>query len=175
MADYGLMARFESAEALVAAVKGLRQDGYRNLEPLTPYPVEGLSEALAFKPRWVPVVALATAVIGAGGIYFMQWYASVLSYPFVVGGKPLHSWPAFLIPTFVIGLLSAVVGSVVAMLAGNRLPRPYYPAFNVPGFDRATDDAYFLIVAADDAWFDGARTPARLHELNAAQIWEVPA
>ncbi|MEC9482149.1 MAG: DUF3341 domain-containing protein, partial [Halomonas sp.] len=109
---YGLMARFETAEALVAAIKGMRQAGYRQLEPCAPYPVEGMAEALAFKPRWVPVVSLGAAILGAAGVYFMQWYASVISYPFVVGGKPLHSWPAFLIPTFVFGLLSAVLGSV---------------------------------------------------------------
>ncbi|GAB2783471.1 hypothetical protein GCM10027040_06870 [Halomonas shantousis] len=173
--EYGVMARFETAEALVTAVRGMRKAGYRQLEPCVPYPVEGLAEALAFKPRWVPIVSLASAILGAAGVYFMQWYASVLSYPFVVGGKPLHSWPAFLIPSFVIGLLSAVLGSVIAMLWGNRLPRPYHPAFNVAEFDRASDDGFFLIVAGDDARFDADRTPAQLRDLHAADIMEVPA
>lgn len=173
--SYGLLARFETAEALVEAVKALRKAGYRALEPCTPYPVEGLSDALQFKPRWVPVVALAAAIMGAAGVYFMQWYASVVSYPFVVGGKPLHSWPAFLIPAFVFGLLFAVVGAAGAMLFGNRLPRPYHPAFNVAEFERATGDGFFLIVAADDSRFDESRTAASLRELHAAEIVEVPA
>lgn len=172
---HGLLARFETADALVAAVKAMRQAGYRALEPCTPYPVVGLSEALGFKSRWVSVMALVAALMGAAGIYFLQWYSSVVSYPFVVGGKPLHSWPAFLIPAFVIGLLSAVVGSVVAMLAGNRLPRPYHPAFHVADFDRVTSDGFFLIVAASDPCFDDSRTAARLRELEAADIVEVPA
>ena len=172
---YGLMARFETAEALVAAVKAMRKAGYRALEPCTPYPVEGLSQALAFKPRWVPIAALAIAILGAAGVYFMQWYSAVVSYPFVVGGKPLHSWPAFLVPTFVIGLLSAVLGSVVAMLVGNRLPHPYHSAFNIAEFARVTDDAFFLIVAADDAHFDTDGTTERLRELSAVDVLEVPA
>ncbi|SFH78170.1 Protein of unknown function [Modicisalibacter xianhensis] len=172
--EYGVMARFETAGALVEAVKQMRKAGYRELEPCVPYPVEGLTEAMAFKPRWVPILSLAAAILGAAGVYFMQWYASVLSYPFVVGGKPLHSWPAFLIPAFVFGLLFAVLGAAVAMLFGNRLPRPYHPAFNISEFERATDDGFFLIVSRHDSRYAGGRTVERLRELAAVEVWEVP-
>lgn len=172
---YGLLARFENAETLVAAVEALRKKGFRHLEPCTPYPVEGLSEALGFTPRWVPVAALVAAILGAVGIYFLQWYSSVISYQFVVGGKPLHSWPAFLIPAFVVGLLMAVVGSASAMFAGNRLPRPYHPAFNISAFDQATSDGFFLIVTADDdKRFGRGRADQQLLDLGAAEVWEVP-
>ena len=172
--EYGVLARFETAEALVAAVRGMRKAGYRQLEPCTPYPVEGLDEALGFKPRWVPIISLAAAILGAVGVYFMQWYASVLSYPFVVGGKPLHSWPAFLIPSFVFGLLFAVVGAAGAMLFGNRLPTPYHSVFNVSEFERATDDGFFLLVSRHDARYAGGRTSECLRELAAVDVWEVP-
>ena len=41
---FGLAAEFDSPEAILAAAKVVRADGYEIAEAYTPYPVEGLSE-----------------------------------------------------------------------------------------------------------------------------------
>lgn len=171
---HGLMARFATARQLIAGVDDLRAAGYRDLEAFTPYPVDGLAGALQQEARWVPRAALAAAILIPVLVYFMQWYSAAVDYPFVAGGKPLHSWPAFLLVSVVWLLLAAVAAAVLAMLAGNRLPALYHPVFNVPAFSRASDDGLFLLVRASDPHFEAGATTRRLEELGAAEIAEVP-
>lgn len=174
-ATTSLLARFDSAEALLAALTGLRSDGHRHIEAFSPYPVAGVAEKLEFRPRWVPLVSLllTIGVVAAG--YFMQWYSAVIDYPYVVGGKPLHGWPAFVPVVVALGLLAAVIGAVIAMIGGNRLPQPYHPAFEAESFLRASDDAFFLLLPPDDDTDAAYRAlSTRLHELEASEIAEVP-
>ncbi|MDN5850229.1 MAG: DUF3341 domain-containing protein [Nitrococcus sp.] len=145
-----LIARFESVAALTDAIEAARAAGYQRLEAYAPFPVPEVDAALGFRERMIPVTALIAGVLVAGGAYFMQWYSAVISYPYVVAGKPLHSWPAFLVIPFELGILAAVITAVVVMLAGNRLPQPYHPAFDWPEFERASSDGFFLLIEYDD-------------------------
>lgn len=174
MASHGLLARFEQGDELLAAARALRARGYRRLEAYSPHPVEGLAEVLAPPPKHLPVIALAAAAAAAVGAYGLQWYSSVVAYPFVVGGKPLGAWPPFMLVCAAMAILGAATVALVGMLAGNRLPQLYHPAFNVAGFERATQDGYFLMVAASDARFDATATGRLLRELAAADVAEAP-
>lgn len=169
MADSNIIARFETADQLLLAVQAARSAGYERLEAYSPFPVPGLSDALAFRERRIPVLALAASLISACGFYLMQWGSAVLNYPFVEGGKPLNSWPAFLLVTFEMGVLAAVLTAFVAMLAGNRLPKPYHPAFNWASFDRASGDGFFLLLENTDR----AAAMDFFQELQAAEIQEL--
>lgn len=151
MANPSIIARFETADELLAAVQAARKAGYQRLEAYAPFAVPGLSEALAFRERQIPVLALAASLLSALVFYLMQWASLILDYPFVVGGKPLNSWPAFLVVTFEMSILGAVITAFLMMLAGNRLPKPYHPAFSWASFDRASGDGFFLLIEAADS------------------------
>ena len=120
---YGLMAEFESPEDLIEATRGAYDQGYRMMEAYTPFPVEGLAEALGFHSNRVPRTVLLGGLVGGLSGYFMQWYSAVIAYPLNVGGRPLHSWPAFIPVTFELTVLGASLAAVVGMLAMNGLPR----------------------------------------------------
>lgn len=172
---HGMLGRFDDAETLIAAIHALRDEGHKGLEAFSPYPDEALSEALGFRSRWVTVASLAGALLIAAATYWMVWYSAVIDYPFVVGGKPLHSWPPFLLLAFVMAILAAVLVAFGGMLLGNRLPRPYHPAFNIGMFGRASDDAFFLLVMLEELPSgDVESLRARLTSLGAAEIQEVP-
>ena len=47
---YGLMAEFASADALLTAAKSAREAGYRRVEAYSPFPVEGMAEAIELPP-----------------------------------------------------------------------------------------------------------------------------
>lgn len=174
-AAFGLLARFDDAAGLLAAVRALQDAGCKDFDAYAPYPVPGLAAALAKSVWRLPVIVLASAVAAGVGGFVLQWWSAVFSYPFVVGGKPLHDWAPFMPVTIALALLAPAVTSLVAMLALNGLPRPYHPAFNVAAFARATDDGFFLLAAATDRCFDPVATGERLRELAAVEIWEVPA
>ena len=170
---YGAMAEFESAEALLAAVRRARAAGYRRIEAYAPFPVEGLAEAIGFAGNRVPLFALLGGVAGGVGGYLMQWYSAVLSYPINVGGRPLHSWPAYIIITFELTILVASLSAVFGLLALCGLPMPYHPTFNVPRFAQASRNRFFLCIESTDPLFDYDKTCEFLETLEPREVSEV--
>jgi hypothetical protein len=172
---YGLMAEFRTPEALLAAVRKAREAGYRRVEAYSPFPVEGLAEATGMKRNWVPPIVLAGGLAGGLGGYFMQWYSAVVSYPINSGGRPPHSWPVFIPVTFELTVLVAAIAGVVGMLFLNGLPRLTHPVFNVPEFDLASRNRFFLCLRSGEPKFAPDTTRRFLEDLQPLRVWEVPA
>ena len=172
---HGLMAEFETPEELMDAAKEAYAAGYRQMDAYTPFPVEGLSEAMGHKWTILPALVLGGGIAGAVGGYLMQYYLTVIDYPINVGGRPLHSWPSFIPITFELAILLAAGTAVVGMILLNGLPRPYHPVFNAPGFERASQDRFFLCIESGDEQFDAAATRAFLESRNPASVTEVEA
>jgi hypothetical protein len=170
---FGMMVSFDNPNALIQAAEAARKAGYRRLDAYSPYPVEGLSEALELRTTRLPLVVLAGGLLGAAGAYFMQYYASVIDYPLNVGGRPLHSWPAFIPITFELTILVAAVFAVLGMLALNGLPEPYHPVFNVPEFELASRSHFFLTIESDDPQFDLDETRQFLESLGGESVSEI--
>ena len=171
---YGVMAEFDSTTDLVAAANRTREAGYKRIDAYSPFPVEGLAEAIGFHHDEVPLVVLIGALIGGLSGYLMQYWISAVSYPINVGGKPYHSWPAFIVVTFEMTILFGGIFAVLGMLALNGLSMPYHPVFNVPRFAFATKDRFFLIVFSSDPKFNLLETRRFLESLRPKSISEVP-
>jgi len=100
---------------------------------------------------------------------------SAVDYPLNIGGKPPHSWPAFIIITFEMTILFAGISAVFGMLALNGLPMPYHPVFNVPRFSSASKDRFFLIVFSTDKKYDPVETRRLLESFAPRSVSEVPS
>ncbi|WP_333678877.1 DUF3341 domain-containing protein [Dyella sp.] len=168
---YGCMAFFETPESLVHAVRTLRGAGYEGIEAFTPFPVEELDDALGIGSNCIPLVTFAGGAIGFVGMLVMQYIAAVLNYPIRVGGRPFASWPAFIPSALEMTFLLAAAAGVLAMLAGNRLPKFYHPVFNVERFGRASQDRFVLVVRMEEG--DTSRLREMLQGLGAVQVDEV--
>jgi hypothetical protein len=170
---YGLVAQFDTPEALVEAAQAAHTAGYRVMDAYTPFAVQGLSNALGLKKSPLPLIVLLAGLTGAGGGFALQTYGMVFDYPWLVAGRPLFSWPAFIPITFELGILVAAVTAVVSVLILTRLPRPYHPIFNTPHFRRASIDGFFLCIEAADPQFDHQQTRQFLSDLQPQHVTEV--
>ncbi len=157
---WGVSAEFDTADAMLAALIGLRDRDLGRLDAYSPVPVQGAAEALRLPGRPLYPFALTGAAIGAALMFGLCTYATMVSYRFNIGGRPLFSWPSFVVPSVSFGALTGALAVVGAMLALNRLPRLNHPAFNIPRFTRATEDRFFVAVEARDDDFDADRVEA---------------
>ncbi len=170
---YGLMAEFETPTALVEAARKARAAGFRKMDAYSPIPIEELHEALGLPQTKLPFIVLGGAIAGGVGGYLLQYWASTIAYPLNIGGRPLHSWPSFLVPTFETTILFSALAAVFGMLALNGLPSPYHPVFNDPRFVMASRDRFFLCIEAADAQFDRAQTRRFLETLEPREVCDV--
>lgn len=169
---YGLAAEFKDETQLFRAAEEAYAKGYRKMDGYTPFPVAGLGKALG-KTNRIPLLVLLGGVLGGCSGYFMEWFASVISYPINVGGRPLHSWPAFIPITFELTVLGASLTAFFFSLGLSGLPKPYHPMFNLQEFEGASQNRFFLCIEADDTLFDLQETRAFLDSLDPLLVKEV--
>jgi len=172
---YGLMAEFDSAQELVEAAHKTHTAGYQKIDAYSPFPVEGLAEAIGFHKNRVPLVVLIGGILGGLSGYMLQYWVAAITYPTNIGGRPYHSWPSFIIVTFEMTILFGGLSAVFGMLALNGLPMPYHPVFNVPEFKKASENKFFLVVFSTDPKYDSAGTRNFLQGLSPRMIAEVPS
>src|SRR5216117_597692 len=170
---YGVMAEFEDPTAVVEASRKAYAAGYRRMDAFSPYPIEELTEALGIKHTKLPLIVLIGGVLGCLGGYALCYWVSFSVYPLNIGGRPLNSWPAFIPVTFECTILLAALAAVFGMLALNGLPEPYHPVFNVPSFEQASRNKFFLCIEASDPIFQEQATREFLMELGATEVSDV--
>lgn len=189
---YGLMAEFETPEALTEATQKAIEAGYKKLDAYTPFPVEELSELVASvrqKFHLLPWLVLGAGITGLSAAYLGQLYMAAIEFPVLdiwrftiegyalnIGGRPYNSWVAFMVVMFELTVLFSAGTAVVGMFALNGLPMHYHPVFNVERFSMASTDKFFLCIEAKDASFDAGKTKEFLQSLNpVGEVEEVPA
>ena len=170
---YGVMAEYDNPTDITAAARRARAAGYTHMDAFSPFPVEELMEVVVRRRTRLPWIIFAGGVIGCIVGYFLQYYVHVISYPLNVGGRPLNSWPAFIPPTFETTVLFASLTAAIVMLALNGLPQPYHPVFNVPRFDLASRNRFFLLIEATDPKFNRDDVTLFLRGTRAREVTDV--
>lgn len=170
--SYAVLAEFTTPERLVEATRAIRAKGYANIDAFTPFPVNGLDEALNIHDANVPRAMLIGGIIGALAGFMMQ-VATNLDFPLVIGGRPLIAVPAFLLVTFELTILFAALSGIGAMLIANRLPRLNHPLFEAERFALCYPDRFFLALMVDEG-FDRDEAGKALAALHPRAILDVP-
>ncbi|MGH7798109.1 MAG: DUF3341 domain-containing protein [Candidatus Binatia bacterium] len=170
---YGLMAEFRSPETLLEAARRASGEGFKCMDAYTPFPIDGLAEAIGFHRTRIPLIVLIGGIIGCVGGFYLQYWVAVIDYPINVGGRPLNSWPAFIPVTFEMTILAAALSAFLGVLALNGLPMPYHPVFNVEQFELASRNRFFLCIEAADPLFERDRTAKFLESLKPEGVYDV--
>jgi hypothetical protein len=144
-----LLAEFHDPETLRDALGQVKKGGHRALDAFSPYPVEGLDEDLGDHPSRIRYAMLGGGLAMATGAFALQWFSAAVDYPINSGGRPLNSWQVFWLVPFEVGVFAAALCGVLALLWSCGLPRLHHPLFEIPGFERATQDRFFLLAAAE--------------------------
>jgi hypothetical protein len=170
---YGVLAEFDNPTALVNAARAAREQGYRRLDAYSPFPIEELNDVLHLHRNLLPLIVLIGGLTGLVCGYLLQYYVTVFHFPLNIGGRPLHSWPAYIVITFELTILFAAFACVLGLLALCGLPMPYHPVFNAPRFALASRNRFFLCIEATDPLFDHDRTSGFLETLEPREVSEV--
>ena len=172
---FGLMAEFDNVNDAILAAQKTTAAGYRKVDAYAPFPVEELSEAIGFHKNGVALICLIGGLLGGTAAFTLQWWINTISYPINIAGRPLNSWPSFIIVAFEMTILFSGLSAVFGMLALNGLPMPYHPVFNVPQFEGASKDKFFIVIFSSDKKYDAAATRQFLEGLNPLSVAEVPS
>lgn len=164
-----LLAEFKSATDLRQAAQTAAAAGHAAQDALCPTAVMGLGGLLApsIAPRPIGWVMFIAGVTGACAGYFIQWFSSAIDYPTDSGGRPLNSWPAFLLVPYEVAILSAAIVGILAWMWMCGFPKLFHPLFNASASERANQDRYLLVFEARPrlaAWIAAHLKPIALHE-----------
>lgn len=166
---YGIAAEFGSPDAVLAAAHALRPKDLGRIEIYSPVPLPGALDAVGRTHRSIPAfMALGGAVLGFALMMGMCVYATAVSYVFDIGGRPLVSWPAFIVPSVSFAVLTSALVVFFNWTFLCRLPMLNHPAFNIPGFLRASQDRFFLTVAPQQGAETGSLDPEAVERALAA-------
>ncbi|MDI1446928.1 DUF3341 domain-containing protein [Polyangium sp. 6x1] len=166
----GIVGAFDTPEEVIRAAHELRKSGYRRLEGYTPYPLLDLERAIGRGRSRIGFVVFPFAIAAAAIAYLVQWWTNAVNYPLDSGGRPAHAPPAFVPATFEMGVLFASLSACIILAIWSGLPALWQPIFEVPGFDRASIDKFFLAISDRDPAFDREAIARTLKELGASRV-----
>jgi hypothetical protein len=170
---WGVLAQYENPAQVFTAAERVREAGYQKWDACTPFPVHGLDKAMGVPPSKLPWAVLVVGITGSTFMLFFQSWAMGNAYPFIVGGKPLFSLPAFVPIWYEVTVLSSCVTAFLSNWIMNGLPQPNHPAFASKAFERVTDDKFFIMIEAEDPRFDLEKTKTLLKEAGASLVEEL--
>ena len=167
---YGILAEFTDPGALLHAAEGVHKAGYKKFDTHSPFPIHGMDKAMGLGNSQVGWFCLLGGITGLAVATWLQWWTGEIDYPINISGKPFFAVEPSIPVMFELTVLFSAFAAVIGMLMLNGLPRPYNPLFYSESFARASDDAFFLFVAADDDQFDMNNTGEALKKLGALDL-----
>jgi hypothetical protein len=167
---YGLLAEFSNPSTLMHAAESVRERGYSHFDTHSPFPIHGMDRAMGLGNSKVGYFTFGGGLTGLIVGYWLQWWTAAVDYPLNISGKPLFAIEPSIPIIFEVVVLFSAFGAVAGMFALNGLPRPYHPLFYSERFKKATDDGFFLHIAASDTQFDQNDTAQMLRDIGALNV-----
>ena len=152
--------QFKSKEAFLAAFQRVKDD--KRTKVYTPYAVEEVLLARENLTRPLNVFFFAGGILGILIAIFITCYPNMVSYPINVGGKPLFSWPAFIVILFELMILLSGLAAVGGFFYLNDYPSMDKEIFALEAFNKQRHEDFFL-------------TNPETLDVDADQVYYLPA
>lgn len=165
----GVLGIFDDPEAIIAAAKAARKQGWKKFDCFTPFPVHGLGEAMEIKRSKIPWVTFIAGLAGASIGFLFQAWTSAVDWPINIGGKPFAAWPPFIPVTFELTILIGGLSTAAALFVTCGLPKRH----DKPLALRFSDDQFGLYVPASELGFNKDAVMHFLKEAKANEVREI--
>jgi hypothetical protein len=146
----GLLAGFDSEQALRVALDRLKSAGLTELETYTPRPLEEHATSESGTSP-LPLLMFVAGMIGFVGFFLLMTYADTRAYPLDIGGRPNFAWPTFVPIAFELGVLCAMTAGFVGYFVLCRMPHLYDPVDTCEHFADASRDGWFVAMRTSDS------------------------
>jgi hypothetical protein len=169
-APYAIMAEFETPAAILHAAEKVRENGYRHWDVFTPFPIHGMDNAMGMKNSIVGWFSFIGGCTGYTTGMLLIYVTNAVSYPIVIGGKPMFSPFAAFPPSYELTILFGAFGALLGMLFLNRLPRLHHPLLKNDRFALATHDKFFVVIESSDPKYSEKETRRLLETMGSKHI-----
>ncbi|MGN6375219.1 MAG: quinol:electron acceptor oxidoreductase subunit ActD [Sphingomonas sp.] len=92
---------------------------------------------------------LIGGTIGGLGLFALESWSAVWSYPINSGGRALWSWQAFIPAPVEFSALAGAIGGVIMLFLKARLTRLNHPAFDWDEVEQASRSSFVLALGCD--------------------------
>jgi hypothetical protein len=167
---YAIVGMFTSPADLYHACEHLRDQGFRDFDAHTPFPVHGLEKAMGLRPSVIPWIVLGGGITGLATAFTMQWWMGGIDYPWIISGKPPFALQSSIPIMFELTVLLSAFGTVLGMFHLNRLPRHHHPIFNSDRFRGFSDDKFFVSVESTDPKWSLEKTKKLFEDAHAEHV-----
>lgn len=116
----------------------------KDVEVYSPIPHEEIFEEMGIRQTKMNATFYTGATMGLITAGLITAVPNLVTFPINVGGRPLNSWPAFVIIAFELMVLFGGLASVGAFLYLNRFPRYDRTIFFLKDFADQKHGGYFI-------------------------------
>ena len=162
-----LLGKFWNPDAVMDALKRLKEKGIPVQDVFSPFPIHGIEPYLNIKRTRLTVAAFIYGLTGAASALLLMGSVLGILWPMNIGGKPSLAWPDFVPITFELTVLFAAHGMVITFLIVAR----HWPGRKPRLFDdRQTDDVFIVVMDKEKT----ASHDAEIREVfNATGAYEI--
>jgi hypothetical protein len=122
-----ILAVFSAMDALLKGIHELKRAGHEDFLVYSPVPHHDIEHALQRPKSPVRVFTLVGGLFGFCAGWALT-IGSALSYPLIVGGKPIVSIPPFGVLAYILTILFGALATMLGFLINARLPQLRLPA-----------------------------------------------
>ena len=158
---------FDNEFDLVEAFEKVKTKGVKIDEVYTPYPIHEILEGMGNKTR-ITHAAFFYGLFGALSVLGGMYYAAVISWPLVFGGKPFNTFPSFIVVTIVATILIVTLLTLVTFSARAKV----FPGKKAKIVDvRATDDKFVMVIDTTSPAFNAGELEQLLKANGASEVY----